>query len=63
MESGPCDSKPPNDATASYDVPPLDVRILRTNTLENGFQYMNTTPDEGGQLLSARVKAPTQHNV
>lgn len=46
---------PSNDATASYDAPPLDVRILRTNTLENGFQYMNTALNEDEPLLPARV--------
>lgn len=43
------------DATTPDDVPPLDVGIMRTSTLENGFQYTSTALDESEPLLLARV--------
>ena len=46
---------PSDDAAAPDDEPLLDVGIMRTDTLENGFQYMNTTLFEGEPLLLARV--------
>lgn len=44
-----------DDAAASDDEPPLDVGIMRTDTLENGFQHTSTTLNEDGPLLLARV--------
>ncbi|WP_291288682.1 hypothetical protein [Enorma sp.] len=44
-----------DDAAASDDEPPLDVGIMRTDTLENGFQYASTTLNEDEPLLLARV--------
>lgn len=44
-----------DDAAASGDEPPLDVGIMRTDTLENGFQYASTTLNEDEPLLLARV--------
>lgn len=48
-------SEDPSDDTASGDEPPLDVGLMHTNTLENGFQYMNTSLFEGEPLLLART--------
>lgn len=44
-----------DDAAASDDEPPLDVGIMRTDTLENGFQYASATLNEDEPLLLARV--------
>lgn len=44
-----------DDAAASDDEPPLDVGIMRTDTLENGFQHTSTTLNEDEPLLLARV--------
>ena len=44
-----------DDAAASDDEPPLNVGIMRTDTLENGFQHTSTTLDEDEPLLLARV--------
>lgn len=42
-------------AEDSEDEPPLDVGIMRTETLPNGFQYMSTALFEDEPLMLARV--------
>lgn len=54
-EAGSTDTSGASDSSDSTDEPPLDVGIMRTDTLENGFQYMSTTLHEGEPLLLARA--------
>ena len=54
-EAGSTDSADASGASDATDEPPIDVGIMRTDTLENGFQYMSTTLHEDEPLLLARV--------